>query len=55
MFFKAEVRIKSNTEKFKSSRRRKECVCNVYGGWGDRVFRREDVTMNMISDFYGFS
>ena len=34
MFFKAEVRIKSNTEAFKSIRRRKEGACNVYGGWG---------------------
>ena len=32
MFFQAEVRIKSNTEEFKSSRR-KEGVCDFYGGW----------------------
>ena len=57
MFFKAEVRIKSNTKEFKSSRRRKEGVCNFYGRWGDRVFRRADtqVQMNMNSDFCGFS
>ena len=28
MFFKAEMRIKSNTEEFKSSRKRKEAACN---------------------------
>ena len=33
MFFKAEVRIKSNTKEFKS-RRRKEGACNVCGGSG---------------------
>ena len=37
MFFKAEMRIKSNTEEFKSSRR-KEGACNVYGGWGRQSF-----------------
>ena len=54
MFFKAEMRIKSNTEEFKSSRR-KEGACNVYSGWGDIVFRRTGVPMNMISDFCGFN
>ena len=29
MFFEAEVRIKSNTEEFKSSRRRKEGACDM--------------------------
>ena len=33
MFFKAEVRIKSNTKEFKSSRR-KEGACDAYGGRG---------------------
>ena len=32
MFFKVEVKIKSNTEEFKRSRRRKEGACDVYGG-----------------------
>ena len=30
MFFKAEMRIKSNTEEFKSSRRRKEGACKIW-------------------------
>ena len=38
MFFEAEVRIKSNTEEFKSNRRRKEGACDVYGVWGRRSF-----------------
>ena len=42
MFFKAEMRIKSNTEEFKSSKRRKEGAYNVYGGWG-RQFLGEQV------------
>ena len=44
MFFKAEMRIKSNTEEFKSSRRRKEGACNVYGGWGRHTlsYQREE-------------
>ena len=55
MFFEAEVKIKSNTEELMNSRRREEGACDVCGGCGDRIFRRTDVPMNMISDFDGFS
>ena len=35
MFSEAKVRIKSNTEVFKSGRRRKDCACDICRGRGD--------------------
>ena len=55
MFFKAEMRIKSNTSSLRVVEEGRRVPATFMEVGGDIVFRRTGVPMNMISDFCGFN